>query len=191
MTPIITISTGKLWSFGTSIGLQHFHHISIFSSLLLMLTIAITMGQSEPVLMITPVGRFVHRMGWMIHLFSSASLPYINQHSITINFLGCWSLIIIILLPIFSQPYLHTTHPPSYAIDLNLNPTYKPTYYFEKEFDYLENVCAKQMEQRNWMTTLRKKIRRLQSSRWWNVRWCHVLNNALFILKQKEKKWPS
>jgi hypothetical protein len=47
------------------------------------------------------------------------------------------------------------------------------------------------MEQRNWMTTLRKKIWRLQSSRWWNVRWCHVLNNALFILKQKEKKWPS
>jgi len=34
-----------------------------------MLTIAITMGQSEPAPMATPVGHFVHRMGWMIHLF--------------------------------------------------------------------------------------------------------------------------
>jgi len=100
-----------------------------------------------------------------------------------------WSL--LFCYQFFPNLDLHTTHPPSYPIDLNLNPTYKPTYYFEKDFDYLENVCAKQMEQRNWMTTLRKKIWRLQSSRWWNVRWCHVLNNALFILKQKEKKWPS
>jgi hypothetical protein len=39
-------------------------------------------GQSEPVPMTTPAGHSVHRDGLC---FSSASLPYVNQRSTTVN----------------------------------------------------------------------------------------------------------
>jgi hypothetical protein len=55
--------------------------------------------------MTAPVARSVHRMGWMIFLSSFASLPYVNQHSITVNLF--WLLTFdpfYFALPIFSQP---------------------------------------------------------------------------------------
>ncbi len=76
-------------------------------------------------------------------------------------------------------------------------------YYYHGHFwDHIDriwgiiiqkNVCAKEMEWKNWTTTLKKKIWRLQSSWWWNMRWCHMLDDALLILKEKKryhhKKW--
>jgi len=44
--------------------------------------------QSEPPAPMTvPVGRSVHRM--MASCFSSASSPYVNQHSTTVNVFAC------------------------------------------------------------------------------------------------------
>jgi hypothetical protein len=43
------------------------------------------------------------------------------------------------------------------------------------------------MEWKNWATTFKKKIWRLRSSWWWNMRWCHMLDDALLILKKKRK----
>jgi hypothetical protein len=61
--------------------------------------------------MIVPVGRSVHRMGWMIVLFSFAFLPYVNQHSATVNLF--WLLIfdhLFFSLPIL-EPTLHSILP--------------------------------------------------------------------------------
>ncbi len=62
--------------------------------------------------------------GWFAS-FSFTSLPYVNQHSTTVNLF--WLLTFdhfFFHCQFFLNPDLHTTHPPSNYIDLNLSPAY-------------------------------------------------------------------
>ncbi len=65
--------------------------------------------------------------GWFAS-FSFTSLPYVNQHSTTVNLF--WLLTFdhsFCHCHFFLNPDLHTTHPPSYPTDLNLRPPYELT----------------------------------------------------------------
>ncbi len=83
-------------------------------------------GQSELAAMTAPVGRFVHRMGWMIRPISHSPL-YLTLINILPQsiFLGYRPLTLFFLgsLSIFSQPwppYYPSTY--IYYTDLNLSP---------------------------------------------------------------------
>ncbi len=75
------------------------------------------LGQSEPASMTAQVSRSVHRMGCV---FSSASSPYINQRSATVNFFAHWPLTLF-SGPIFSQPWPSIL--PSHLVTLLYWPT--------------------------------------------------------------------